>query len=296
MSTLEASRLPALSEVLGRAPEENFPVALGLLGRTARRHLLSVYAYARLVDEVGDREEGSPAEHLADLDTVERELDAARAGEARHPVFERLAGTIAECHLERAPLADLIEANRIDQKVDRYETFEELVGYCRYSADPVGRLVLAVFGETGEDKVTCSDLVCTGLQLVEHFQDVAEDAARGRVYLPGEDFDRFSVPRDLLETRPASEPAPAGFRRMMAFEVGRARRMLVEGSRLVGLVRPRAAVAIAGFAGGGLAQLGAIERAGYDVLSESVKASDAAVAREALGLLARRRNHRGGGR
>ena len=289
MSTLEARRLPGLSEVLARAPEENFPVALRLVGRTAHRHLLAIYGYARLVDEVGDREEGSPAEHLVALDTVERELDAAFSGTARHPVFERLAATVAECHLDRAPLADLIEANRIDQRVDRYETFEELLGYCRYSADPVGRLVLAVFGEEGEEKVACSDLVCSGLQLVEHLQDVAEDAARGRVYLPGEDFDRFSVRRDLLETRAAGEPAPAGFRRLMAFEVARARRMLLEGSRLVGLVRPRAAVAIAGFAGGGLAQLAAIERAGYDVLSSPVKASDAAVAREALGLLGRRR-------
>ncbi len=289
MSTV-AARLPvpSLEELVARAGQENFPVALRLAGKEAGRHLLAIYGYARLVDDVGDELAGSAQDRLAVLDAVEAELDAACSGRPTHPVFCRLAATIAECRLDRSHFADLLEANRVDQAVARYETFDELLGYCRLSANPVGRLVLGVFGCGTEEQCSLSDLVCSGLQVVEHLQDVAEDAARGRVYVPAEDFDRYGVPRDLLAMPISYRTAPDSFRRMMAFEVTRARRMLREGARLVGLVPPRASLAIAGFAGGGLAQLDAIEHASYDVLAVQVKASRAAVLARALRLLALR--------
>jgi squalene synthase HpnC len=289
MSSVTLDRLPGEQAVLEKAANENFPVALRLLAPSERENLMAVYGYARLVDDVGDELEGTTSDRLAALDLVESELDRAFAGTATHPVFRRLAATITGCRLDRQPLADLIMANRLDQTRTRYETFDELLDYCRLSANPVGRLVLAVFGQGGPERDELSDLVCTALQLVEHFQDVAEDAGRGRVYMPGEDLARFSVPLHLLADGVPPADVPASFRRLMAFEVGRARSMLREGSRLVGiLTNRRAALAIAGFAGGGFAQLAAIERAGYDVLSSEVKASHAAVARAALVLLAGR--------
>ncbi|MGO9151520.1 MAG: squalene synthase HpnC [Acidimicrobiales bacterium] len=294
MNAIALDRLPGEQAVLGKAASENFPVAMRLLAARERESLLAIYAYARLVDDVGDELEGTTSERLAALDLVEAELDRAFAGTAAHPVFCRLGVAIASCGLDRGPLADLIEANRQDQSVTRYETFDQLLGYCRLSANPVGRLVLAVFGQGGGERDELSDMICTGLQLVEHFQDVAEDAERGRVYLPGEDLDRFSVPRAFLSGGATIGLVPASFRRLMAFEVGRARSMLAGGSDLVNqMTAPRAALAIAGFAGGGLAQLAAIEHAGYDVLRTEVKASHMAVASEALSLLARRRTRRG---
>jgi squalene synthase HpnC len=285
--------LPAEHEVLARAGSENFPVALRVLPRRYREHLTAVYGYARLVDDVGDELPGGPAERRAALDAVEAELDNAFAGSATHPVFVRLAATIASCRLERDDLTALVEANRIDQDVTSYSTFEELLGYCRLSADPVGRMVLGVFGCAGAERERLSDLVCTALQLVEHFQDVVEDADRGRIYLPAEDLERFGVAPGELRSGAsgtkgsASAESREASRRLMAFEVGRARTMLEEGSRLVGLVPGWARVAIAGFVAGGLAQFDAIEAASFDVLSAPVKASKSAIAGHAVRLLAR---------
>ncbi|MGO9560926.1 MAG: squalene synthase HpnC [Acidimicrobiales bacterium] len=286
MSSVTLDRLPGEQAVRSKAAAENFPVALRLLAPAQRENLMAVYGYARLVDDVGDELEGTTSDRLAALDLVESELDRAFAGTATHPVFRRLAAAIASCRLDRQPLADLIAANRLDQTLTRYQTFNQLLGYCRLSANPVGRLVLAVFGQGGPEREGLSDLVCTALQLVEHFQDVAQDAGRGRVYLPGEDLARFSVQPGFLDDGVPSGDVPAAFRRLLAFEVGRARSMLAEGSCLVGLMTDRrAAWAIAGFVGGGAAQLAEIERAGYDVLSHDVKASHAAVARKVLALM-----------
>lgn len=290
MSRLVADPLPPGEALVAKAAEENFPVALKLLPKAHREHLMAVYGYARLVDDVGDELDGLPQERLAALDEVQAELDRAFAGTATHPVFVRLSATIAGCSLEPEPFLDLIEANRLDQSVTSYDSFEQLLGYCALSANPVGRLVLAVFGETGEDLERLSDLVCSGLQVVEHLQDVVEDAEHGRVYLPAEDMALFGVQAEVLSSRgsPDAEP-PAGFRRLMAFEVSRVRAMLSEGSVIVSKLKGRsAALAVAGFAGGGLAQLSAIERAGYDVLGRRVKASDVAVAASAMRLLASR--------
>ncbi|MGH9296948.1 MAG: squalene synthase HpnC [Acidimicrobiales bacterium] len=275
--------LPTEAEILAKAAGENFPVALRLLGRQTREHLLAIYGFARLVDDVGDELEGGPADRLAALDRVEAELDLVFARLPAQPLFHKLASAINKCQLPREPFAALIEANRQDQRVCRYATFEELLGYCRLSADPVGRLVLRVFRQQSPETDRLSDLVCSGLQLVEHFQDVVEDAAMGRVYLPEEDMDRFGVGiGDLVRSA-----APESFKRLMAFQCARARELLLEGSQLVSLLRGRSRFAIAGFVAGGLAQIAAIEKAGYDVLAHDVKASDLSVARIAAGLLAK---------
>jgi squalene synthase HpnC len=286
LSKVALADLPEVQAVLGQAATENFPVALRLLGPAERGHLMALYGYARLIDDIGDELAGTPADRLAALDLAEAELDRALEGASSHPIFSNLAATVASCGLEVGLLKDLIAANRQDQQVSSYETFEDLLQYCSLSANPVGRLVLGVFGETGEEKLACSDLVCSGLQVVEHLQDVAEDAARGRIYLPSTDLESFGVPANSLSSRAAGSRAPDNFRRLMAFEVTRARALLVSGARLVGLVgETKVAIALAGFAGGGLAQLASLERAGYDVLSQQVKAQKRLVATESLKLL-----------
>lgn len=276
--------------LLAKAAAENFPVALFLLPKERREDLLSIYRYARLVDDIGDEGAAEASARLLLLDHLEEELDAAFAGRATHPVFTRLSSTISRRSLERKPFADLLEANRLDQRTARYATFEDLLSYCRLSADPVGRLVLAVFGESGEELVRLSDLVCSALQVVEHLQDVAEDRERGRVYLPEEDLHRFGVDAGTLAGPFPAGEVPAELRRLLSFEVARARTMLEEGSQLVSAVRSSpAALAVSGFAGGGLAQLEALERAGYDVWHGNVQAHRAAVLARAAGLLRLRR-------
>lgn len=289
--TLPAGLPPGLAaeaDVLARAAGENFPVAMRLLPSRHREHLTAIYGFARFVDDIGDELPGGPPARLAALDGVEAELGRMAEGLSEHPIFARLERTVRACGLDRRHLLALVEANRLDQRVSRYDTYDELLGYCRLSADPVGRLVLGVFGCGGAERERLSDLVCSGLQIVEHLQDVAEDAAAGRVYLPAEDLRRFGVEASFSPGVPLDPAA----RRLVAFESSRARAMLAEGSRLVSLVGGAARLAIAGFAGGGIAQLAAIERAGFDVTSRPVKASDAAVAAAALRLLAGARGRR----
>lgn len=280
---------PGDSEILARSAGENFPVASRLLPGRQRRHLLAVYGFCRLADELGDAYDG---DRLAALDWLEAELDRAYAGTAEHPtlhpVLRRLALTLAEVDLPRQPFADLIEANRIDQRVARYATFDDLVGYCRYSAAPVGRLVLALFGAATPERVARSDRVCTGLQLAEHWQDVGEDAARGRVYVPQDDLARFGVPeRDLRAPR-----ASTALRTLLRFEVARARWWLADGRPLVADLRGTARLATAGFVAGGQAALDAIAAADFDVLGHSTRPRRADVARHALALLLRRESRR----
>ena len=256
--------LPALAGVMAQSRTENFPVASRVLPKESRRHLMAVYGFARLIDDIGDE---LPGDRSGALDWAETELDRAFAGDATHPIFESLQDTLDAIALPRQPFADLIEANRQDQTVSRYASYEELLGYCRLSANPVGRLVLGVFGQADAERVALSDQVCTGLQLLEHWQDVREDyACSDRVYLPTEDLDRYHVSEADLG---GGGPSAPSFRRLMAFEVGRARELLLDGRALVGRLRGRPRVAVAGFVAGGLAGLDAIERAGYDVLTGS---------------------------
>lgn len=265
--------------VMARASTENFPVASRVLPRRARAHLLAVYGFARLVDELGDsgaRVHGSkdrvpPAqagERLASLDLLERDLDRAYRGCAEHPLLIGLEPTLRECALPREPFARLIEANRVDQRVSRYQTWEELRGYCALSANPVGELVLDVLGHATPRRIALSDSICTALQLAEHCQDVVEDMAAGRVYMPAEDLERFGCsPSEFLARGPRGSRAGAPLRRLLAFEVARARTLLAEGEPLIDELRGRERVAVAAFVAGGRAALDAIERAGYDVLA-----------------------------
>jgi squalene synthase HpnC len=174
----------------------------------------------------------------------------------------RLAATLRECALPRDPFVRLIEANRTDQRVSRYETWEQLRAYCALSADPVGELVLRIFGLATPERIALSDSICTGLQLIEHCQDVAEDHAQGRVYLPSEDLERFGC----SEAQLGEAHAGPELRAVLAFEVRRAHGLLDAGAPLIGTLRGRPRFAVAAFVAGGRAALEAIERSGYDVL------------------------------
>ena len=249
-----------LDAVLAKARGENFPVASRLLPAEMRGHLLAVYGFARLADDIGDEYVG---DRLVALDQLEAELDLVFAGrQSLHPVMERLAVSVHEVGLDRQPFADLIEANRIDQRVDRYRTFAELLGYCELSANPVGRLVLQVFGADTPDRRHLSDSVCSGLQVVEHIQDIGEDHARGRIYVPLDDLARAGCPESDLGADQASTP----LRQVVRLEVERARGLLAAGDQLVSSLDGRARLAVTGFVAGGRAALDAVERARHDVL------------------------------
>lgn len=260
--------MPAAAAVLAQAGAENFPVASRLLPRREREHLLAVYGFARLVDDVGDEAQG---DRLKLLDWLEADLERVYDGEPEHPLMRRLAATVRELSIPAGPFRRLIEANRQDQRVGSYRTIDELMAYCELSANPVGEIVLHVFGAADDERVRLSDAVCSGLQLTEHWQDVAEDLARGRVYLPEEDMERFGVTRDDL----ASGRATPAFRELMELEVARARALLSQGAPLIRTLRGRPALAVAAFVAGGRSALGGIERAGYDVLSGTPRPSRA---------------------
>jgi squalene synthase HpnC len=254
----EADRTDAM---LTRSTRENFPVALRLLPAARRRHLMAVYGFARITDDIGD--EAPPADRARLLDELEADVVRLNGGEPRLPVIRALQPTVRELGLPIQPFVDLIAANRQDQIVSRYQTFDELVGYCRLSANPIGAIVLYVFGAYSPARAELSDRVCTALQLAEHWQDVAEDCRAGRVYLPAEDLDRYGVTEsDLTATT-----APPRLRELMAFETQRARRLLDDGAPLVGTLRGLSRLAVAGYVAGGRAALASITQAGYDVLA-----------------------------
>jgi squalene synthase HpnC len=276
-SAFESVDLDALA---AKAADEYFPVALRVLPAEMRTHLAAVYAYARFVDDLGDRYIG---DRLGALDRAEAELGRALAGEPAHPVFADVATTIRAIGVGREPLDDLIAANRLDQRQQRYSSYEELEAYCALSANPVGRLVLGVFGATDEGSIVLSDRICTGLQLVEHLQDIGEDARDGRVYFPMRDLDRFGVGVSDLQ---GTDSSPA-LRRLVAFESSRARKLLIDGRGLVTRFNGVRRLAIAGFIGGGVAQLDEIAKRQFDVLSRLAKAPKRAVLGRAVLLAIR---------
>jgi phytoene synthase len=270
--------LPAEASVLAQADHENFPVATRLVPRAARNHLLAVYAFARLTDDVGDEH---PGDRRAALDWLEGDLRAALAGRPSHPITARLAQTIAATDLTATPFFDLIAANRRDQAVVRQASWDELLDYCRLSANPVGTAVLAIAGALTPERRALSDRVCSGLQVVEHLQDVGEDAAAGRVYLPADDLERFGVVEADL-TAPVASPA---LRSAVAFELARARELLAAGVPLVRSLGGWPRLAVAGYVAGGLAAADAIEAAGYDVLAAPVRPARLDTGRHALRIL-----------
>jgi squalene synthase HpnC len=256
--TVSAADLPGAAELLSQAGAENFIVANVLLGTQPRRHLMAIYGYARLVDDVGDE---APGDRRALLDVVDAELDAIYADiEPGHPVMRELAVTISACSLPVRPFRRLIEANRVDQDVTRYETFGQLLEYCQLSAAPVGELVLGVFGAASRDRIAMSDRICAGLQIAEHLQDIAEDHGRGRVYLPAEDRVRFGCDDDPV----LSAPPNASLRALIAFEARRARSLLASGAPLARTLPLRPRIAVAGFVAGGRAALDGLAGGGRD--------------------------------
>lgn len=248
--------------------QENFPVALRILPARHRRHLLALYGYARYVDDLGDEPLAAGIDRLAALDGVEAELTALYEGRpVTHPVLRALAPTVAECRPPRDAFVRLIEANRVDQRVTRYATFAELVDYCTLSANPVGQLVLHVFGQATPATLALSDRVCTALQIVEHLQDVAEDHRRGRIYLPREDMDRFGVTEADLARPTAGRPV----RELIGFEAERARAWLDAGAPLVAALHGWGRLAVSGYLAGGRAALDALADADHDPLRVTVR-------------------------
>jgi len=252
----------ATQAVAAKAAFENFPVALRMLPRTYRRHLMAIYVFARTADDIGDQ---APADARPQL-LAELETDVRALYSGGQPVLAAVTGlkrTVAECEIPMQPFIDLIRANQQDQVVKRYETFEDLAGYCRLSANPVGRIVLYVFGSFSADRAEQSDSICTGLQLAEHWQDVAEDFRAGRIYLPLADMAAHGCSERDLEAL----HAPPQVRELMTFEVRRARSLIDTGAPLIGTLGGAARAAVAGYVAGGRAALAAIQTADYDVLA-----------------------------
>ncbi|MGA2905554.1 MAG: squalene synthase HpnC [Candidatus Korobacteraceae bacterium] len=311
-------RAPSLVEAqqycsrLAHSHYENFSVVTWFLPRHLHQHFYNVYAYCRISDDLGD-EVGDPQQALALLDEWEAELNATYLSlvepapkeirqdveklqaelrarnqvSPRHPVFIALRETIREFDIPRTPFADLLTAFRQDQTVTRYATFDDVLGYCKNSANPVGHLVLYLCGYRDAERQQLSDYTCTALQLANFWQDVARDYDKGRIYLPLDSLVKFGVSEDDIAQRRATPQ----FREMMKFEVARAREWFRRGLPLAGKVDKHLAIDIELFSRGGLEILNAIERQDYDVLTRRPAISTARklwlVARAALGKLTR---------
>src|SRR6202050_5201657 len=281
---------PSLAEAqqycarLASSHYENFSVATWFLPRRLRQHFVNVYAYCRISDDLGD-EVGDPSASLALLDQWQAELDACYAGTPRHPVFVALAETVRQFKIPQHEFSDLLRAFRQDQTITRFETFNDVLAYCRYSANPVGHLVLYLCGYGDPERQQLSDFTCTALQLANFWQDVTVDYAKGRIYLPLEDLRHYSVTEEDIQQ---NRNTPA-FREMMKFEVERAREWFDRGLPLVNKVDKELAVDLELFSRGGQEILNAIERQNYAVLGHRPVISKprklALVARAALGKL-----------
>jgi squalene synthase HpnC len=247
---------------LARTHYENFSVASWFLPARLRQHFFNVYAYCRISDDLGD-EVGDPAASLELLEQWERQLDACYDATPRHPVFVALAETVLEFDIPKYEFSDLLRAFRQDQTVTRFETFNDVLAYCRYSANPVGHLVLYLCGYRDPERQQLSDFTCTALQLANFWQDVSTDYAKGRVYLPLEDLRRFNVSENDI-ARNQNTPA---FRTLMKFEVERARDWFRQGLPLISKVERELAIDLDLFTSGGQEILNAIEKQDYAVLA-----------------------------
>ncbi len=257
--TLAESR--AYCAHLARTHYENFSVASWFLPRRLRQDFYNVYAYCRISDDLGD-EVGDPAASLELLHEWQRELDACYEGNPKHPVFVALAETVRLHDIPKHEFSDLLIAFRQDQTVTRFETFNDVLSYCRYSANPVGHLVLYLCGYSDPERQHLSDFTCTALQLANFWQDVTDDYKKGRIYLPLEDLRRFNVAEDDIARR---QNSPA-FRTMMKFEVERARDWFRQGLPLIKQVDRELAIDLDLFSRGGQEILNAIEKQDCAVL------------------------------
>jgi len=269
---------------LARTHYENFSVATWFLPQHLRQHFFNVYAYCRISDDLGD-EVGDPSSALQLIDQWEGELNACYFGNPRHPVFVALAETVRTVEIPKQTFADLLTAFRQDQRIARYPTFDDLLGYCRYSANPVGHLVLYLCGYRDGERQALSDFTCTALQLANFWQDVSVDYAKGRIYLPLEDLQKFGVSENDI----ASQRNTPAFCEMMRFEVECARDWFRRGLPLAEKVDRALAIDIELFTRGGQEILNAIERQGHKVLGRRPVISKsrklALVARAAWGKL-----------
>lgn len=258
-----------------KASAENFPVALRVLRKRWRVHLTALYGFARLVDDIGDEplpgmpDDATPEQvtaiRLELLDELQTDVSRIYQDHDQDPdlqVIKDLKRTVRDCGIPAQPLYNLIQANRQDQLVTRYETYQDLEDYCRLSANPVGQVVLYIMDAATPERIKASDSICTALQVIEHSQDVAEDLAKGRIYLPKQDMDAYQVTEEDLAHKTAGKQV----RDLIRFEVDRARQLLDDGAPLVGTLKGMARLAIAGYVCGGRATLKAIEASGYDVL------------------------------
>jgi len=269
---------------LARTHYENFSVATWFLPKRLRQHFYNVYSYCRISDDLGD-EVGDTTASLELLDQWQAELDACYEGSPKHPVFVALAETVRQFDIPKHEFSDLLIAFRQDQTVTRFDTFNDVLGYCRYSANPVGHLVLYLCGYRDPERQQLSDYTCTALQLANFWQDVSVDYEKGRIYLPLEDLRRFNVTEDTI----AQKQNTAAFCEMMEFEVERAHGWFRQGMPLVGKVDRDLAIDLDLFTRGGQEILKAIALQGYAVLGNRPAISKtrklALVARAALGKL-----------
>jgi squalene synthase HpnC len=274
----------AYCERLAKSHYENFSVATWFLPKRLRQHFYNVYAYCRISDDLGD-EVGDPQQSLELLDQWETELNACYAGSPRHPVFVALAETVKQFGIPQHEFSDLLIAFRQDQTVTRFETFDDILAYCRYSANPVGHLVLYLCGYSDAERQQLSDYTCTALQLANFWQDVFVDYGKGRIYLPLEDLRRFGVTGEDIAGRRATPQFVA----MMKFEIERAREWFARGLPLVKMVNRELAIDLELFSRGGQEILNAIERQKFDVLQTRPEISKARklllVLRAAMGKL-----------
>ena len=273
----------AYCERLARSHYENFSVATWFLPKSLRQHFYNVYSYCRISDDLGD-ETGNTSASLQLLDEWEQELEACYQGSPRHPVFVALAATVRQFNIPKQTFADLLTAFRQDQRVTRYQTFDDLLRYCRYSANPVGHLVLYLGGYRDDERQRLSDFTCTALQLANFWQDVSPDYEKGRIYLPLEDLRNHGVGESDI----AHKNNSAQFIEMMRFEVQRAREWFERGLPLVDQVSRDLAIDIELFSRGGQEILNAIERQNYAVLGNRPAISKA----RKLALVARAALHK----
>ncbi|HEX4022498.1 MAG TPA: squalene synthase HpnC [Acidobacteriaceae bacterium] len=260
-------QVPTLQEAqtfcrqLAESHYENFHIATWFLPKKLRPHFQSIYAYCRISDDLGD-EVGDTQQSLALLDFWNAELDACYRGEVRHPVFVALAETIRTCNIPKDPFANLLKAFRQDQTIHRYQTMQDVFGYCQNSANPVGHLVLYAAGYRDPELFTLSNFTCTALQLANFWQDVSVDYQKNRIYLPLEDMHRFGVTEEQIRDRRCTTE----FRALMQFEVDYAYDLFRKGLPLIQRLDAELAVDIELFSRGGQEILRAIERQNFDVL------------------------------
>jgi phytoene synthase len=239
---------------------ENFPVASLLIPRQLRPFIASIYAFARIADDFADEGDLPATDRLIQLDDWESKLNACYAGRADHPVFIALRATVEATGISRNLLAALLQAFRMDVVKHRYVTFEEVMQYCGNSANPIGRLVLQVFGQANKQTLPLSDHICTALQLTNFWQDIARDYQRGRVYIPLEDFDRFGYTENDLSRWVADDR----LRAVVRFEVERTRKLFALGSQLVARTSGRLRWELGATVAGGRAVLDGIERLAWN--------------------------------